>query len=77
MSWQQDMPGAPRRGFTLAHGLWIAAAAIVVAGFVLRILASLLGVVELRFTGIAAIALGIGLAGLGWISERLAARRVS
>ena len=63
-----------RRGFSLAHGLWIAAAAIVLAGFALRLLASLLGLPHLRFSGIAALALGLGIAGLGWVSERLAAR---
>lgn len=71
---QPNVGGGAGRSFSLAYGLWIAAAALVVAGFVLRILASLLSVPHLRFGGVAVIAVGLGVAVLGWVSERLAER---
>lgn len=67
--------GRTRRGFTLAYGLWLAAATFVVAGFVLRVLASLTRQPQVRLSGVVLIALGLGVAGVGWISERLAERR--
>jgi hypothetical protein len=72
---QRDTGGSGARERRLVNGLWLAAAAIVVAGFALRILASLLSWTDLRILGVALIAVGIGIAGLGWLGERFAARR--
>jgi hypothetical protein len=77
MTLSPNANGRPPRGITLASGLWVGAAAIVIAGFVLRMFAGLLGLPQLRFTGIAAIAIGLALAVLGWISERFSARGAS
>ncbi|HUZ75605.1 MAG TPA: hypothetical protein VMU87_21680 [Stellaceae bacterium] len=67
--------GADRRRRPLVSGLWIAAAATVVAGFVVRALSSFLGRADLRVAGIALIAIGIAAAVLGWLGERIVARR--
>ena len=60
-----------------ANGLWVAAALIVVAGFLLRSLSSVIGHRELRLAGIIVIGIGIVLAVIGWIGERLAGRRAA
>jgi len=75
MSNRQAESRGPDRLF--ANGLWIAAALLVVAGFLLRTMASMLGHAELRFAGVVVIAIGILLAVIGWIGERLADRRRS
>lgn len=67
--------GGTSRKLTLATGLWITAAMMVVAGFILRLLASLLSLSPLRYGGIAVLALGLAVAVLGWVSERLSADR--
>jgi hypothetical protein len=54
--------------------LWVAAAAAVSAGFILRVVASILSRPDLRLTGVVVIAVGIVAGGLGWLGERLAAR---
>ena len=72
---QRKRGGKDRSERVLVNGLWIAAAAIVVAGFLLRVLASLLAHTHLRFIGVALIAVGLGVAVVGWISERFVARR--
>jgi hypothetical protein len=59
----------------LVNGLWTAAAAIVIAGFVLRLLASVMSHAYLRGIGVALIAVGVVIAVLGWVSERVFARR--
>jgi hypothetical protein len=71
---QQQSQGGDRGRF-FANGLWVAAALIVVAGFLLRSLSSILGHAELRLAGIIVIAIGILLAVIGWIGERVADRR--
>jgi hypothetical protein len=53
----------------LPDGLWIAAGTIVLVGFILRPLGSYFGR-ELRYTGIAVIALGLVLAVIAWLGER-------
>jgi undecaprenyl pyrophosphate phosphatase UppP len=72
---QRNKGGQDRRERLLVNGLWIAAAAMVVAGFVLRILASLLARADLRITGVALIAIGLAVAVIGWLSERFVANR--
>lgn len=72
---QRNRGGKDRRARVLVNGLWIAAAAIVVAGFLLRVLASLLAQADLRIFGVALMALGLGVAVIGWISERFVAKR--
>ena len=72
---QRNRGGKDRRERVLVNGLWIAAATSVVAGFGLRVLASLLSRADLRIIGVALIALGLGIAILGWLSERLVAKR--
>lgn len=71
----RDVGGSGSRERRLVNGLWLAAAAIMVAGFVLRIVASLLSWTDLRILGVALIAVGIGIAGLGWLGERFTAHR--
>jgi hypothetical protein len=50
-------------------GLWIAAGAIALVGFILRPLGSYFGR-ELRYTAIAVIALGLVVAVVAWLGER-------
>ncbi len=59
----------------LVNALWIAAAVIVVCGFVVRSLSTLMGRADFRFGGVVLIGIGIGIAVLGWIGERIVARR--
>ena len=49
--------------------LWIASGAIVLVGFILRPMGSYFGR-EIRYTGIAVIALGLVVAVIAWLSER-------
>jgi hypothetical protein len=49
--------------------LWIASGAIVLTGFILRPMGSYFGR-EIRYTGIAVIALGLVVAVIAWLSER-------
>jgi len=58
-----------RKARFLPGGLWIVSGAIVVVGFILRPLGSYFGR-EFRYTGIAAIALGLVVAVIAWLSER-------
>ncbi len=58
-----------RKDRTLPGRLWIAAGVIVLAGFILRPLGTYFGR-ELRYTGIAVIALGLVVAVIAWLSER-------
>jgi hypothetical protein len=60
----------------LVNGLWIAAATCVVAGFALRLLASLLTRTDLRIVGVALLALGAVVGVISWVSERYVAKRV-
>ena len=53
----------------LPGGLWIASGTIVLVGLILRPLGSYFGR-ELRYTGIAVIALGLVLAVIAWLGER-------
>jgi hypothetical protein len=69
---QSEFGNGKQRPFV--NGLWIGAALMVIAGFVLRIVASALGRGDLRLTGVAMIAVGIVAGCLGWLGERLAAR---
>ena len=64
---QLDSTGRKSRVFP--GGLWIAAGALVLAGFILRPLGSYFGR-EFRYTGIALIALGLVVAVTAWLSER-------
>jgi len=66
-------PGRKERWFL--SGLWLAAAAAVVAGFLLRLLASFTHRLDIRFGGIALIALGLLLAMLAAAAESFARRR--
>jgi len=74
---ERDTGGDGPRERRLVNGLWLAAAIFVVAGFVLRLCASLLSLTDLRILGVALIAVGIGVAGLAWLGERFTARRAS
>ncbi len=74
---QSDIGGDGGKERLLVNCLWVGAAAIVTSGFVLRVLASLLGRPDLRFIGIVIIAIGIVVGGFGWIGERFTARRQS
>ena len=74
---RRDLRGDGRTDRLLTNWLWLAAAAMVVAGFLLRILASLMSRAELRLTGVVIIGVGIGVAALGWLSERWSERHPS
>ena len=64
---QIDSPS--RKPRVLPGGLWIASGAIVLTGFILRPLGTYFGR-ELRYTGIAVIALGLVVAVVAWLAER-------
>lgn len=72
---RRDTNGDDQRRRLLVNGLWIVAAASVVAGFLLRALSSFLGRADFRVAGIALIAVGIAAAVLGWLGERIIAQR--
>ena len=72
---EQGTEGGRRSGRFLVNGLWIAAALIVVSGFVARSLSSFLNHTSLRYSGIGLIAAGVVVAFCAWIGERLTARR--
>jgi len=57
------------------NALWVAAAVTVVTGFVVRSFSTFIGSPEFRWGGMLLIALGIIIAVLGWIGERIVARR--
>jgi hypothetical protein len=61
-----------RRVRRLVNALWTAAACAVLAGFVLRPLGRYLGGHDARQFGVALIALGLVIAGLGFLIERWA-----
>jgi hypothetical protein len=65
--------GARDRRFV--NALWIAAAVTVVTGFVLRSLSTFTGNPDVRVGGIVLIAIGLAIAVLGWIGERIVAGR--
>jgi hypothetical protein len=58
-----------RKPRLLPGGLWIASGAIMLIGFILRPLGSYFGR-ELRYTGIAVIAIGLVVAIVAWLTER-------
>lgn len=72
---QQDTDRYRRRDRVLVNALWVVAAVTVVAGFVVRSLSTFIGSRDFRLGGILLIALGIAVAALGWIGERIVARR--
>jgi undecaprenyl pyrophosphate phosphatase UppP len=72
---EPGIEGRRHGGRFLVNGLWIAAAAIVVSGFVVRSLSSFLNHANLRYSGIVLIAAGVVVALLAWIGERLTAKR--
>ena len=72
---QQDTHQDRRRDRVLVNALWVAAAVTVVAGFVVRSLSTFMGSSDFRVGGVLLIALGIAIAVLGWIGERIVARR--
>lgn len=73
VTYPRRQPGRKERLFLA--GLWVVAAGAVVAGFLLRILASFTHRLEIRFGGIALIALGLLIAMLAAAAESFARRR--
>jgi hypothetical protein len=74
VKYTRRQPGRKERLFVSA--LWLAAAICVVAGFSLRILASFMRRPEIRFDGVALIALGLLLAVLTAAVESFISRRM-
>jgi undecaprenyl pyrophosphate phosphatase UppP len=72
---QQDTDRDRRRDRVLVNALWVVAAVTVVSGFVVRSLSTFMGRSDFRLGGVLLIALGIAFAVLGWIGERIVARR--
>ena len=66
---KREAPVTRRKGSLWPSRLWITAGVIVLIGFILRPLGSYLGR-ELRYTGIAVIALGAVVALIAWADER-------
>jgi hypothetical protein len=64
-----------RRDRLVVNALWVAAAIIVVAGFIVRSLSTFMGDADFRVGGVVLIAIGIAVAVLGWIGERIVAHR--
>jgi hypothetical protein len=64
-----ETPATRRKASLWPSRLWIAAGVIVLIGFILRPLGSYLGR-ELRYAGIAVIALGAVVALIAWADER-------
>ena len=60
---------------SVVTALWLVAASIFVVGSLLRIAASEWAGYHLRINGVRLIAVGVGFALLGWIGERIIARR--
>ncbi len=74
VTYVRRQPGRMERLFL--SGLWVAAAVAVVAGFLLRLLASFTHQLDIRFGGIALIALGLLFAMLAAAAESFARRRI-
>jgi hypothetical protein len=74
---RSDLGGRGGKERLFVNWLWVGAAAIVTSGFVLRVVASLFGLPDLRLIGIVIIAIGIIVGGLGWVGERFTAHRES
>jgi hypothetical protein len=66
---EREVPPTRRKDSVLPGSLWIASGVIVLTGFVLRPLGTYFGR-ELRYTGIAVIAIGLVVAVIAWLSER-------
>lgn len=65
----RETPATRRKTSLWPSRLWIAAGMLVLAGFILRPLGSYFGR-EVRFTGIAMIAIGAVVAVIAWADER-------
>lgn len=74
---QHGTQPASRRDRLLVNGLWVAAAAFLIAGFILRSLSSFAGRADIRIGGVVLIAIGSVVAVVAWIGERVTARRLS
>lgn len=72
---QQRPPDQIGRDRLVINLLWLAAAIVMVAGFVLRSLSSLVGRSDFRLGGVALIAGGVVIAVLGWIGDRVLTRK--
>ena len=72
---QHDRDRDRRRDRLLVNALWVAAAVTVVSGFIVRSLSTFMGRADFRMGGIVLIAVGVAVAVLGWIGERIVARR--
>jgi hypothetical protein len=72
---QHDTDRDRRQERLLVNALWVAAAVIVVSGFVVRSLSTFMGRADFRMGGVVLIGVGIAVAVLGWIGERIVARR--
>jgi type IV secretory pathway VirB2 component (pilin) len=72
---QRETENIPRRDRMFESVLWIPAALLVVLGFILRSLSTVLGHPGLRLTGIVVIGIAILFAVMSWISDRISAAR--
>jgi hypothetical protein len=72
---QHDTDRDRRRERLLVNALWVVAAVTVVSGFIVRSLSTFFGRADFRMGGVLLIAVGIAIAVLGWIGERIVARR--
>jgi hypothetical protein len=61
----------------LVTGLWGASVLFVIIGFIVRAFGSFLHRHDLRVTGVVFIACGLVVAGMGWVSEKLASTKPS
>jgi hypothetical protein len=59
-------------GRSLLDWVWLAAGFTLLAGLVMRLSSGFVGTHEFRFAGMAVLAVGIVLAVLGWIGEKVA-----
>jgi hypothetical protein len=70
---QTTVPRSRER--VIVNGLWIASGLVVLTGFLLRPLARYVGGHDLRITAMVVIAIGLAIAVLGWIGEKVLERR--
>jgi putative effector of murein hydrolase LrgA (UPF0299 family) len=72
---QRETENIPRRDRMFESVLWIPAAVLVMVGFVLRSLSTVLSHPGLRLSGIFIIGIAILFAVIGWISDRVSAAK--
>ncbi len=72
---QRNPSGKDRRERVMVNFFWMAAGAILLAGAILRLVASLSTRADIRIGGVVLLCIAAVMGVIGWISERYVAKR--